>query len=69
MRMCGQHLPPQGPLGAYSPHLRQSLVHGLAGRAAARQDPRVSGPSEVVGRTEALRTGGEDVVFFGETTA
>ena len=69
VRMCGQHLPPPRPLGAYSPHLRQSLVHGLAGRAAARQDPRAPGPSEVVGSTEALHTGGEDVVFFGETTA
>ncbi len=30
---------------------------------------RQAGFSEVVGGTEALRTGGEDVVFFGETTA
>ena len=66
MRMCGQHLPPQGPLGAYSPHLRQSFVHGLVGRASR---PSGSQGLGAVGSTEALRTGGEDVVFFGETTA
>ncbi len=29
MRMCGQDLPSQGSLGAYLPHLHQSLVRGL----------------------------------------